>query len=517
MKNLIQVYSERKTPRLIYALNLVLRNIMGADYLFTNTPDPDLPLINYSDNKSVGGVFILPEPLLFETGVRPQDVWIAHIDKLPLFFQQPPEAVFPLDIFAFAFFHASRYEEYLHFYPDEHGRFAAELSMAYRHNFLNIPIVDIWTLKLAHTLGILYPGLNLKKRKFTSQLTVDIDQPFAYRSKGLLRNAGGLVLDILKKRDPWLRLRCAGRATRDPYDTFDYIVEKARAAGINITWFVSAGTRSKFDLNPNPRSGCYRRLIKKLVTFGTVGLHPSWLSSQEVMRNATEEKNRAEEKNTTEDRNGAVAKNTTEERNRAEERNGAVASNTTEEKNRAEERNTTEERNSVGERLTVEEKNTTDKKKKPYAESRVAAEKLVVEEVAGVTISSSRQHYLVLRFPETYRTLSGRGITTDHTMGFLREPGFRAGIARPYHFYDLEAEQETDLLIVPFQYMDGTFQQYKKLIPEEAIKEIKKLADITREVGGHFVSVWHNTSLTENDGWEGWRKVFEDSLIIQKP
>lgn len=456
MNNLIQVYTEKQTPRLVYALNLVLRNIMGADYLLTDTPDPDLPLINYSDNKSVGGVFILPEPLLFETGVQHQDVWVAHIDKLPLFFQQPPEAVFPLDIFAFAFFHASRYEEYLHFYPDEHGRFAAELSMAYRHNFLNIPIVDIWTLKLAHTLGILYPGLNLKKRKFTSQLTVDIDQPFAYRSKGLFRNAGGLILDIVKKRDPWLRLRCASRRKRDPYDTFDYIVEKAGAAGIDITWFVSAGMRSKFDLNPNPRSGCYRRLIQKLATSGRVGVHPSWLSSQEVLKSAAEEKNTMQ--------NGLPTR-----------------------------------------------------EKKPYGESRVAAEKLAVEEVAGVTVKSSRQHYLVLRFPDTYRVLSGRGITADHTMGFLREPGFRAGIARPYHFYDLEAEQETDLLIVPFQYMDGTFQQYKRLMPDQAIDEIKKLADITREVGGHFVSVWHNTSLTEKDGWEGWRRVFEYSLTIQKP
>jgi hypothetical protein len=142
---------------------------------------------------------------------------------------------------------------------------------------------------------------------------------------------------------------------------------------------------------------------------------------------------------------------------------------------------------------------------------------MAVEEIAGIKVSSSRQHYLVLRFPETYRVLSERGITADHTMGFLREPGFRAGIARPYLFYDLEAEKETDLLIVPFQYMDGTFRQYKKLMPDKAMDEIKKLADITREVGGHFVSVWHNTSLTEKDGWEGWRKVFEYALTIQQP
>lgn len=431
MESLIQVYCHTTTPRLKYALNLVLRNILSVDYQITDSPEPGLPLINYSDDKSVGGVFIQPESLLFETGVKKQDVWIAHIDKLPLFFQQPPEAVFPLDIFAFAFFMASRYEEYVSTYFDEHGRFASELSIAYRHNFLDIPVVDIWTLRLARTLEILYPGLNLKMRNYTSMLTVDIDQPFAYRSKGLLRNAGGLFVDIIKKRSPLLRMKCITRRVKDPYDTYDYILETASSAGAEITWFISAGKRSKFDLNPDPGTGCYRRLIRELSNHGTIALHPSWLSSVEP------------------------------------------------------------------ERLSVE--------------------KQVLSEVTGEEIRISRQHYLVLRLPETYRNLLAEGVREDHTMGFLRDYGFRAGIARPYNFYDLLSEKETDLRIVPFQYMDGTYQQYKRSTPKEAMESIQKLVDITREVGGHFVSVWHNTSLTEKDGWRGWREVFEYALKAQKP
>ena len=102
-------------------------------------------------------------------------------------------------------------------------------------------------------------------------------------------------------------------------------------------------------------------------------------------------------------------------------------------------------------------------------------------------------------------------------MGYADEPGFRAGIARPFPFYDLSQEKKTVLTIVPFQVMDGTLRQYLHLSPDAAMAVIRSLISATRRSGGLFVSVWHNTSLTELNGWEGWRKVFEETLAIQKP
>jgi hypothetical protein len=32
------------------------------------------------------------------------------------------------------------------------------------------------------------------------------------------------------------------------------------------------------------------------------------------------------------------------------------------------------------------------------------------------------------------------------------------------------------------------------------------------DVGGLFVSLWHNESLGETDRWKGWRKVYSNML-----
>ena len=98
---------------------------------------------------------------------------------------------------------------------------------------------------------------------------------------------------------------------------------------------------------------------------------------------------------------------------------------------------------------------------------KVIKEKERLEKIVEKKITKSRQHYLNLKFPKTYQNLIKAGITEDYTMGFADQIGFRAGTCTPYYFYDLENETKTDLLIVPFQVMDGTLLHYLKLSPDE--------------------------------------------------
>jgi hypothetical protein len=123
-------------------------------------------------------------------------------------------------------------------------------------------------------------------------------------------------------------------------------------------------------------------------------------------------------------------------------------------------------------------------------------------------VTRSRQHFLKLSFPETYQRLISFGITDDYTMGYANLPGFRAGTCTPFPFYDLSMEQETALIIHPFQVMDGTLNQYLKLSPLEAIDYISKINAEVRKVNGTFVSLWHNESLSEMREWTGWQDVF---------
>ena len=132
-------------------------------------------------------------------------------------------------------------------------------------------------------------------------------------------------------------------------------------------------------------------------------------------------------------------------------------------------------------------------------------------------VSLSRFHFIRLYMPESYNNVLKAGISEDYSMGYPDEPGFRAGIARPYFFYDVSDDKQTNLKLVPFQVMDGTLYDYMKLDPEKSKEVILKLINETRKVGGLFVSIWHNTSLLDNEEWKGWREVFEFIIKNQKP
>jgi|APTNR8051073442_1049403.scaffolds.fasta_scaffold00661_25 hypothetical protein len=132
--------------------------------------------------------------------------------------------------------------------------------------------------------------------------------------------------------------------------------------------------------------------------------------------------------------------------------------------------------------------------------------------IIGRPVLHSRQHFLRLRFPDTYRRLLDAGIREDYTLGYADQPGFRAGIAASFYWYDLEREESTPLLLHPFQVMDVTLQQYLGLSPELAIEVCKKLSDAVRKTGGIFSTLWHNSSFSPLHGWNGWASAYERIL-----
>ncbi len=141
-------------------------------------------------------------------------------------------------------------------------------------------------------------------------------------------------------------------------------------------------------------------------------------------------------------------------------------------------------------------------------EAALSREKERLEKITGKETGKSRQHFLRLTFPETYRRLIKAGISEDFSMGYPSHPGFRAGICTPYNFYDLKKEKETSLKIFPFQVMDVTFQTYMKISPAEAWIETENLMKEVKRVGGMFSAIWHNESLNDAQEWAGFRDVF---------
>jgi len=147
-------------------------------------------------------------------------------------------------------------------------------------------------------------------------------------------------------------------------------------------------------------------------------------------------------------------------------------------------------------------------------DGRLQKEVQLLTKILKREVTKSRQHFLKIRLPDTYRKLISVDIKEDFTMGYAGNIGFRAGICSSFYFYDLDQEVQTPLLIHPFAVMDATFRYYLKVNPEQVIDLIKPLIEEVKAVNGTFISLWHNESLSENHIWKGYRDIYEELLKI---
>ena len=127
-------------------------------------------------------------------------------------------------------------------------------------------------------------------------------------------------------------------------------------------------------------------------------------------------------------------------------------------------------------------------------------------------LHKSRQHFLKLSLPNTYRNLIDLDIFNDYTMGYSEFPGFRASICHSYFFYDLELEKTTSLRIHPFAIMDATFRYYLNYTPHQSLDSIKKVVDQVKYVDGTLISVWHNETWSDYKEWKGWKLLFKEMV-----
>ena len=101
------IYSEHRSPRLDYMLDLISSEIFTEPFVHTSDKPAYLSYTGYKLNYSVerfseGEFFLQPHPILFETGIRDQPVLRFDFSSRPAFFKT--EGDYSFDIFAAAFF-----------------------------------------------------------------------------------------------------------------------------------------------------------------------------------------------------------------------------------------------------------------------------------------------------------------------------------------------------------------------------------------------------------------------------
>jgi hypothetical protein len=428
-------YSEFSHPRLNYMLDLISSEIFNEP--FTLETDRNSfnahsgPKLNYSAERiSDQEFFIRPHVLLSESGIHDQEINVFSFNNRPAFFQTEGDCAF--DIFSAAFYLVSRYEEYLSFSPDSFGRFPHLSSLAFKENFLDIPLINYWLEDFKIALRRKYPELILRNKDFKFIPSYDIDIAYSYKYKGLKRNLGGFFKSLAEGQWSYLldRWDVLFNKKKDPFDSYEWLDSlhlycRTRA----YYFFLISKNPHGFDKNISPERPAMKSLIAYHARGYTVGIHPSWQSGDEQA-------------------------------------------------------------------VLMEE----------------------VDELAaimGKPVKYSRQHYIRMNLPQTYRRLIDTGIDKDFSMGYGSANGFRASIASSFYWYDLKAEKKTSLLLFPFCFMDANAFYEDHLEPQAAFAQLMHYYRRIKEVNGLMVTIWHNNFFGADPMFAGWKEVYEVFLKDQ--
>lgn len=285
---MILVYTHKITPRVRYTFKHILTRTLLIPVDFTTKIEEFVahngPKLSYTKTPLGSEFFIKSNDLLYEQGVNDLDIIINNWDSVPCFFATNIKSAIPFDIFAASFYLISRYEEYLPHVKDVHGRYTAEQSLGYKKGFLERPVVDIWAYKFLKVLKEKFPTYTYKERSYNFISTIDIDNAFAYKHKSLVRSVGGFLNDLVQFRlyDVWNRFTVTFNIKSDPFDTFQKILRFKKEYDVQTIFFFLIGDYTTFDTNVSASKQKYRLLIKQMVDYARVGLHPSYFS----MKNA---------------------------------------------------------------------------------------------------------------------------------------------------------------------------------------------------------------------------------------
>jgi hypothetical protein len=283
--SLMLVYTHSITPRIQYIFNLIFKEMMGVDLRLTDNAtefsESKLPKLAYTHERPPGEIFIQADTLLFQNAIKRFPIEVFSYRDLPAFFQG--EGLLPFDIFAASFYLVTRYEEYLPASKDEYGRFKAKHSLAYKHHFLDKPVINYWVEELKQSLQISYPCLKFRQQVFSATMSFDIDVAYAYKGRSAVRTMLSASKEIVTFNfSSFLnRISVLTAKQNDPYDSYGYIINSLRGQPVkHIFFFLLAKTLTKYDRNVLPTSKELQQLVKELDAFSTAGLHPSYFSSE---------------------------------------------------------------------------------------------------------------------------------------------------------------------------------------------------------------------------------------------
>lgn len=285
---MLLIYTHKITPRFSYTMKQVFTRILGIDIIFTTKVEDFIkhtgPKITYSKQPLQNEFFIRSNELLFVHGINDLQITVEDWEGTPCFFRTNDPSVLPYDIFSASFYLLTRYEEYLPYLKDTHGRFPPIESVASINNFLQLPVVDIWAYRLLDKLKERFPTIVSKKRKYQYTSIIDVTSSHCFAHRGLMRSLAGLLYDlgafklkrVLQRTSVWLKIK------KDPYNNYTGLIEIQKKYQIKSIFFFQFANYSTYDKNVSPENNNFKYLIKSVADYSLVSLAASYSSFRDI-------------------------------------------------------------------------------------------------------------------------------------------------------------------------------------------------------------------------------------------
>lgn len=284
---MILIYSHKNTSRLQYTMKVILQTILGTTFKITSDKEKFTsyigPKFSYCYRSINDELHFTANHLLFESGINEQEIKVSRHENLAAFFPVKDSAI-PFDIFSMSFYLISRYEEYLPHIRDQYDRYSPKESLAFKNRFLNKPLINLWAKHLKAILIHKFPQLHFEKRSYKFISTLDIDNAYAYRQKGIVRTLGASakLISNLKFGQLFEQLVVILGFKKDPFDTFDFQVSIHKKYNISPIYFFLVADYGLNDKNIPVESRSFQALIKSIADDAEVGIHPGYGSNEKI-------------------------------------------------------------------------------------------------------------------------------------------------------------------------------------------------------------------------------------------
>ncbi len=282
---MILIYSPQITPRIRYIFKLIFAGLLKDEPEFTSDPEEFKvaggPKINYSKDHTIGGLFFEAQGLLSEKDIQTQELtFLEDEDPVAFFPVYGEKTSLKFDPFAASFYLVSRYEEYLPFVRDEYGRFQARDSIAWKMDFLDKPVVNIWSELIADLIRKKWPEWSPGHKAYRFIPTIDINAAWKYKHKGFFRTTAAIASAFLhgEFNTAVERIKVVSNSLADPFDTYQDQLGIHKEYDLETIYFILFADYDTNDRNIPVNNRHFITLIKSLADYCSIGIHTSFAS-----------------------------------------------------------------------------------------------------------------------------------------------------------------------------------------------------------------------------------------------